>query len=83
MSANLDTFTVVKGETLQLNCSADGNPVPSYTWTGPSGDTLSSSSVLTIESVDLEHKGQYICTVESNMKSVQGNFTVDVQGEFT
>ncbi|XP_061576141.1 cell adhesion molecule Dscam2-like isoform X2 [Cololabis saira] len=78
-SANPDTITIIKGETLHLDCSAEGNPVPSYNWTLPSGDSSYSGSVLTIESVGFDHGGQYVCTVGNSVKSVQLNFTVAVQ----
>ncbi|KAM6939478.1 cell adhesion molecule 3-like [Xenentodon cancila] len=82
-SANPDTIAIMKGESLRLICSAEGNPAPSYKWTRPSGSSSHSSSVLTVESVGFGDKGQYTCTVGNSVESVQVNFTVDVQDNST
>lgn len=76
-------ISVTEGRTLQLNCSAVGNPPPSYTWTLPSGgSTVPDGSVLTVTSVGFEHGGQYVCNVTSNRKTVTVNFSVNVQVDF-
>uniref|UniRef100_A0A3B5AL26 Cell adhesion molecule 3-like n=1 Tax=Stegastes partitus TaxID=144197 RepID=A0A3B5AL26_9TELE len=68
---------------LRLNCSAVGNPIPSYTWTVPSASSsFPNDSVLTINSVNFEHEGQYTCTVSCMGRTVDVTFAVDVQGEF-
>ncbi|XP_042280953.1 cell adhesion molecule 1-like isoform X2 [Thunnus maccoyii] len=82
-SSHPDLITVTKGDRLQLNCSAVGNPSPSYNWTLPSASgSPFSDDILTIESVTLEHKGQYICSVHNNIGTVTVKFNVDVKGEF-
>ncbi|XP_042280809.1 immunoglobulin superfamily member 10-like isoform X6 [Thunnus maccoyii] len=82
-SSHPDLITVTKGDRLQLNCSAVGNPSPSYNWTLPSASgSPFSDDILTIESVTLEHKGQYICSVHNNIRTVTVKFNVDVKGEF-
>ncbi|XP_067441353.1 vascular cell adhesion protein 1-like [Thunnus thynnus] len=76
-----DLITITEGDRLQLNCSAVGNPSPSYNWTLPSATgSPFSGDILTIESVTLEHKGQYICSVHNNIGTVTVKFNVDVKG---
>ena len=82
-SSHPDPITVTKGDPLQLNCSAVGNPSPSYNWTLPSASgSPFSGDILTIESVTLEHKGQYTCSVHNDVGTVTMKFNVDVKGEF-
>ncbi|XP_067441379.1 vascular cell adhesion protein 1-like isoform X2 [Thunnus thynnus] len=81
-SSHPDLITVTKGDRLQLNCSAVGNPSPSYNWTLPSATgSPFSGDILTIESVTLEHKGQYNCSVHNNIGTVTVKFNVDVKDE--
>ncbi|XP_042280795.1 immunoglobulin superfamily member 10-like isoform X4 [Thunnus maccoyii] len=81
-SSHPDLITVTKGDRLQLNCSAVGNPSPSYNWTLPSASgSPFSGDILTIESVTLEHKGQYNCSVHNNIGTVTVKFNVDVKDE--
>ncbi|XP_044044047.1 vascular cell adhesion protein 1-like isoform X2 [Siniperca chuatsi] len=76
-----DPITITEGNPLQLNCSAVGNPSPSYTWMLPSGRASpSSGSVLTISSVAAEHKGQYTCSVSNNVGNVTVKYNMDVKG---
>lgn len=78
-----DPITLTVGDNLRLNCSAEGNPEPAYTWTLPSaGGSPVTDSVLTVESVTTDHKGQYVCSVSNYMATVTVRFDVDVQGEF-
>uniref|UniRef100_A0A1A7WP22 Ig-like domain-containing protein n=2 Tax=Iconisemion striatum TaxID=60296 RepID=A0A1A7WP22_9TELE len=77
--ANPDPIIVTEGKTLQLNCSAEGNPSPFYTWEKPIDGSNTSSSVLTVGSVSFEHEGQYVCTVSNYVGSVEVRFHVDVQ----
>ncbi|KAM9315112.1 vascular cell adhesion protein 1-like [Pholidichthys leucotaenia] len=80
--ANPDPVTVTEGDTLQLNCSAVGNPSPSYTWTVPSGSPQpASGSILTINSVHFEEGGTYACHV-SGKRTITVDFTVNVQGNY-
>ncbi|KAF7662373.1 hypothetical protein LDENG_00237390 [Lucifuga dentata] len=74
-------ITVTAGDPLSLNCSAIGNPAPSYTWTLPSSrpPPPSNSSVLTINSVDFGDEGQYICVVSNMQGNITEKFHVDVQ----
>ncbi|KAM7394585.1 hypothetical protein PAMP_021376 [Pampus punctatissimus] len=84
VSSHPDPITVTRGYPLHLNCSAVGNPNPSYTWMLPS-DSLSStnSSILTIESVAWEDEGQYVCYVSNNVNNVTVTFNVEVKDNYT
>uniref|UniRef100_A0A3Q3LJ07 Ig-like domain-containing protein n=1 Tax=Mastacembelus armatus TaxID=205130 RepID=A0A3Q3LJ07_9TELE len=75
-------INVTEGDTLHLNCSAVGNPSPSYNWSGPTHhiSPFNNISVLTIKSVHADSAGQYNCTVENNMGKVNVLFTVHVKG---
>nr|XP_020478396.1 cell adhesion molecule 1-like isoform X3 [Monopterus albus] len=78
---HLEQITVKKGDPLQLNCSAVGNPRPSYTWMLPLAQPSSfSDSVLTIDSVTSVNQGQYNCTVSNSVGTITVHFNVDVQG---
>ncbi|XP_071400215.1 V-set and immunoglobulin domain-containing protein 1-like [Centroberyx affinis] len=72
-------ISITAGDTLQLNCSAMGNPSPSYSWTLPKALSPSNESVLTIDSVDFDHEGQYICVASNNLGNITVMFNVDVQ----
>uniref|UniRef100_A0A671TRT7 Hsp90 co-chaperone Cdc37-like n=1 Tax=Sparus aurata TaxID=8175 RepID=A0A671TRT7_SPAAU len=74
---------LTEGNPLQLNCSAVGNPSPTYTWTGPSGVSPTKSSILIIDSTTTEDKGQYTCFVHNNQGNVTVKFDVDVKRDYT
>ncbi|KAK2918689.1 hypothetical protein Q8A73_003060 [Channa argus] len=76
------TITITEGRPLKLNCSALGNPPPTYTWKLTVTDANRSSisgSVLTISSVTSADKGKYSCTVNNTMGIQTVTFNVDVQ----
>ncbi|XP_062290877.1 cell adhesion molecule 4-like [Scomber scombrus] len=78
-SPDPERITVIKGDPLYLNCSSEGNPSPSYTWTLPSTSRPPfSGSTLSIEAVTSTDGGQYICLVSNSMGNVTKEFTVDV-----
>ncbi|XP_008303226.1 cell adhesion molecule 3-like [Stegastes partitus] len=79
---NPNPIKITEGHSLRLNCSAVGNPIPSYTWTVPSASSsFPNDSVLTINSVNFEHEGQYTCTVSCMGRTVDVTFAVDVQAD--
>ncbi|KAM7419676.1 hypothetical protein PAMA_016659 [Pampus argenteus] len=83
-SSHPDPITVTRGYPLHLNCSAVGNPAPSYTWKLPSDNPSSiKSSILTIESVSWEHGGQYVCNVSNDANDVTVTFNVEVKDNYT
>ncbi|XP_023153473.2 intercellular adhesion molecule 3-like [Amphiprion ocellaris] len=81
-TGNLESIKITEGQSLQLNCSAVGNPSPSYIWTVPPESHSSfNDSVVTIKSVGFEHNGQYTCKVSSEDRTATVTFTVDVQAD--
>lgn len=83
VSASPDPIQVTKGKPLYLNCSADGNPSPTYTWTLPfNSSSIQDRSVFTVNSVGFEHEGVYNCTVRNTEGTVEVKFNVNVKGEF-
>lgn len=82
-SQSPDPITVTEGEPLQLDCSAVGNPEPSYNWISPSSNSSSSvESVFMIVSVTPADEGQYTCIVRNYVGTTSVEFNVTVTGEF-
>uniref|UniRef100_A0A3B4UN55 Ig-like domain-containing protein n=1 Tax=Seriola dumerili TaxID=41447 RepID=A0A3B4UN55_SERDU len=82
-SSHPDPITVTVGNPLQLNCSAAGNPGPSYFWLH-SLHRLSTflDGLLYIKSVTSEDEGQYVCMVSNNLGYINVTFNVVVKSEF-
>ena len=64
------------GQSVILNCSADGHPVPSITWTRCKGDTPADRSEmeggqLKINSLTAKDSGTYICSAQSEFVKVE------------
>ncbi|XP_040892797.1 vascular cell adhesion protein 1-like isoform X4 [Toxotes jaculatrix] len=79
-----EPIVVTEGNPLQLNCSAVGNPSPSYTWTLPLADFSSSnSSTLVFTSVTSRNEGQYTCHVSNTLGAIDVTFNVVVKGLLT
>ncbi|XP_029317078.1 hemicentin-2-like isoform X2 [Cottoperca gobio] len=79
-SSHPDPIIIPEGNPLQLNCSAVGNPRPSFNWTVPSDNPSPSNlSVLTINSVTSADNGLYTCCVSNNMGTLAVTFNVEVQ----
>ncbi|XP_054634312.1 sialic acid-binding Ig-like lectin 7 [Dunckerocampus dactyliophorus] len=76
-------ITLMVGDSLHLNCSAEGNPSPLYTWTYSSA-TLSpfTGDVFSVASVSMEHQGQYICSASNSMGTTSVHFNVEVQANY-
>uniref|UniRef100_A0A3Q2DZI5 Intercellular adhesion molecule 1-like n=2 Tax=Cyprinodon variegatus TaxID=28743 RepID=A0A3Q2DZI5_CYPVA len=79
VSADPDPITITRGNTLNLTCLAEGNPEPSYSWTLPSNKGYHSGTSLTVQSVDYQDEGEYVCTVSSKLKTIHVKFNVQVQ----
>lgn len=78
-----DPVIVTNGYPFQLNCSAMGNPSPTYHWTSPSSVPHGfNSSDFTVNSATFAHGGQYTCTAFNKMGSVRVNFDVQVQIDY-
>ncbi|XP_058496184.1 hemicentin-2-like [Solea solea] len=75
-----DQITVTQGDTLQMNCMAEGNPHPSYSWRFlPGSLPLSNSSVLIIKSAAFGNQGNYTCSVSNGVGTLTVNFNVVVK----
>lgn len=78
-----DPVIVTNGYPLHLNCSAVGNPTPTYHWTVPSSvPRVFNGSDFTVNSATFEHGGQYICTVFNDIGYHQVTFNVQVQVDY-
>ena len=84
-------LTVNRSSPATFSCTAQGNPVPTISWTGPStnfttnnptGANFTVSSVLTIDSaVRALHEGVYTCSASNGVgPSPSSNATLTVQG---
>ena len=59
--------TLKRGEILTLNCTADGNPAPTITWTRLSdGETVNMPLTVTGK----EYEGGYRCTASNSIGTV-------------
>lgn len=63
---------VVKGESVRLECEADGNPTPTIRWTRqegrlPSGEHEEEGLSMTLEGVDRHVEGTYVCSAENGI----------------
>uniref|UniRef100_A0A667W8C3 Ig-like domain-containing protein n=1 Tax=Myripristis murdjan TaxID=586833 RepID=A0A667W8C3_9TELE len=68
---------------LELNCTAVGNPSPSYAWTlPPANPLLFNASILTINSIAFEDEGKYTCFASNKLGNLTVVFDVDVKSKF-
>ncbi|XP_053711071.1 vascular cell adhesion protein 1-like [Synchiropus splendidus] len=78
------TITLRAGDRLQLNCSAEGNPAPNYTWTHQaSPHPLSHDGVLSVEAVTSGSEGHYDCSARNAAGATTFRVTVVVQKDYT
>ena len=64
------------GQSVTLNCSADGHPLPSITWSRckgeiPQGRTQVTDGQLKINSLTAEDSGTYTCSAKSELVQVE------------
>jgi hypothetical protein len=74
---------VIKGADIVLNCSADGNPTPSYEWQLPQGQT-SAGQTLQLSNIQFRDGGTYTCiatnTIVAGVKTSRVSVTLQVEG---
>ncbi|CAG9864415.1 unnamed protein product [Phyllotreta striolata] len=78
------TYTVLKGDSVSLECAAVGNPVPDVVWT--KGDRRlihSSNGTLTIHSASRSDEGEYVCTHTNSLGSIARRLTLVYREEPT
>ncbi|XP_060944299.1 vascular cell adhesion protein 1-like [Limanda limanda] len=85
-SSHPDPIVVTVGDRLQLNCSAEGNPPPSFTWQLPVPwrpvPSLTAPTLI-IEYVTVRDDGQYVCFIRNKIGTVNGTFNVQVKATTT
>jgi len=72
------------GQSVTLNCSAKGHPVPSVTWTKckgdiPEGRSQMEEGQLKITSLTAEDSGTYICSARSEFVHVETEVQLTVK----
>ena len=70
--------TVNNGDTLNLNCTADGNPPPTITWTRLSDN---SSVNFPLVNTGRQDEGAYRCTADNDIGNVNKDTSVVVHCE--
>ena len=77
----------VQGHSVQLNCTFNGLPVPTITWTSPNGrilvfqsNSINNSTYITIPSLVLEDSGTYTCSGDNSIGVSSASIHLTVQG---
>lgn len=85
MSPGCFSKNITEGDTLSLNCSAKGNPAPSYDWlhpqSAPAPNTTEERSVVTITNMAKSHSGEYTCIARNPLGNSTCTVNVEVTGE--
>ena len=76
-------MVAVKGQSVTFNCTAGGNPAPTYTWL-KDGKPVSSKRTFPLGSVSFASAGVYVCvasnTIEAGPKTDNASASVKVEG---
>lgn len=89
IKSELEDDDVRNGTSYQLNCSATGDPDPTYKWTRngkpnvPNSATTLNSSLLKIDPVTIENEGIYTCTVQNIQGNASSTAKITVYGKLT
>ncbi|XP_025059778.1 intercellular adhesion molecule 5 isoform X3 [Alligator sinensis] len=73
--------TVLQGSDFSIHCSAEGSPVPTYSWVLPVAPNLNYSadnSTVMILGAGAHNSGSYVCTVANSYGSHIRNITIQV-----
>ncbi|XP_020914582.1 basement membrane-specific heparan sulfate proteoglycan core protein, partial [Exaiptasia diaphana] len=77
------SLDVMEGEAAELQCTASGDPPPTFTWSRVEGDIPESSTkidgVLRIDSLSINDSGTYVCTAANRFGAVAENAVVTVE----
>ena len=73
----------LKGQSVAFNCTADGNPNPTYSWL-KDGKPVGSKEKFSIESVSYASEGVYFCvannTIEAGWRADNASAAMKVEG---
>ena len=76
-------MVAVKGQSVTFNCTADGNPAPTYTWL-KDGEAVGLKRTFSLGSVSFASAGVYVCvasnTIEAGPKTANASASVKVEG---
>lgn len=79
-----EQYLIVQGSDFSLTCEASGNPHPTIVWKKVHEDNLGSNvqqigNVLKISRAQIENRGIYLCTAQSNGQTVEANTIIEVE----
>lgn len=82
-----DQYMVVQGSDFSLTCEASGNPYPTIVWKKVHEDSLGANvqqigNVLKISHAQIENRGIYQCTAQSNGQTVDASGIIEIECKF-
>lgn len=75
--SDIDEKILKVGETLKLNCTAEGFPKPKVVWRKAT-DKISEGETLLVENLQFHHSDIYTCSAENDQGTVKKFFKIDV-----
>ena len=79
IKSQTSTWNVIAGDTLTVECHANGRPTPWYEWTNADNTVIRTQKTLRLEEVNGNHGGIYKCTATNRHGSSSFNITVQVK----
>ena len=74
--------TVLKGQDVSFNCTADGSPTPVVYWRNSNDNTtISKINILVLKNVTNKDEQTYVCTAVNKGKRVTAKVTLTVHGK--
>ncbi|KAI1884282.1 hypothetical protein AGOR_G00224830 [Albula goreensis] len=77
-SSNVETLEVTEGEGVPLDCCAQGNPPPEYSWTTPQNQDQTTNCTLTTSTSLSPGTHIYTCSASNYLGNQTKKFTVEV-----